>query len=226
MKLTIPFKEFKERMNCLVAEGKQLSCKDKIATEERLVQSKEELKDWKALSLEFLKTAFGESNNYLINEFRNAGGNRFSIPGMRTDLEHRIREHGEIFKATVSELSCCLILASVCDPIVEGDKYTSIGRDSYSQDEKALFFLKKLNQINTGGYHPIKYLFEANDIRLNHHNELRELAMLLNSHGVIELLPGLGTFHAKITVVGVHALQEIEKKKWQSLKFMPLCHQP
>ncbi len=211
MKLTIPFKEFEERINSLVAEGELLH-KDKLYTEEELAKSKGELKDWKNRSYEFLKTAFGESNNYLINEFRSAGGNRFSFPGMRTDLDHRIREHSEIFKETVSELSYCLMLASVCDPIVEGDRYSSIGRDSYSQDEKILFFLRKLNQINTGGYHPIKYLFESNDVRLNHHDELRELAMILNSNGVIELHPGLGTFHAKITATGVHTLQQIERE--------------
>lgn len=211
MKLTIPFAEFKESINKYVAEG-DIMLKKRITTEEELATSKEELKDWKNRSFEFLKTAFGESNNYLINEFRSAGGNRYSFAGMRTDLEHRIREHGEIFKETVSELAYCLMLASVCDPIVEGNRYNSMGRDSFSQDEKILFLLKKLNQLNTGGYHPIKYLFESNEVHLSHHDELRELAKILDFNGIIELHPGLGTFHAKITAMGVHALQQIEKE--------------
>ncbi len=209
MKLAIPFTEFKETINKYVAEGDPLT-KNRITTEEELAKSKEELKDWENRSFEFLKTAFGESNNYLINEFRSAGGNRFH--STRTDFEYRKSEHQEIFKETVSELAYCLKLASISDPLVFGDSYDSKGRDSFTQDEKILFFLRKLNQINTGGYHPIKYLFESNEVRLNHHDEIRELAKILDYNGVIELHPGLGTFHAKITAAGVHALQEIERE--------------
>ncbi len=221
MKLTIPYITFKEQINELVNQGEPLS-KIKIRTEEDLIESKKNLKEWKSLALGFLRDAFGENNNYLINEFSNAGGNRYSFPGMRTDLEHRINEHSEIFKENVSELSYCLTLSSVCDPIVEGDKYSPIGRDSYTQDEKVLFLLKKLNQINTGRFHPIEYLFESNDIRLNHYDELRELTQILDSNGVIKMHPSLSNLNAKITVSGVHFLQQIEREILKSEKPIPV----
>ncbi len=211
MKLTIPFTEFKETINKYVVEGDPLS-KKRISTEEELTKSKEELKNWRNRSLEFLKTAFGENTNYLINEFLNAGGNRFSFPGMRTDLDHRIREHVDIFKETVSELSFCLILASISDPLIEGDSYNPEGRDTMSQDQKIAFFLDKLNQINNGGYYPARKIFELNDIKLNHRDELHELLDEMKFNDWIDIHPALGEVHARIKSNGIRLLKQLKEQ--------------
>ncbi len=211
MKLTIPFQEFEERINSLIAEG-ELLYKDRLYTEEELANSKDELKDWKSRSFDFLKIAFGESNNYLINEFRSAGGNRFSFPGMRTDLEHRIREHSEIFKETVSGLSYCLMLASISDPLIEGDFYNPEGRDTLSQDQKIAFFLDKLNQMNTGGYYPARKIFELNDVKLNHRDELHELLDEMKFNDLIDIHPALGEAHVRIKSNGIRLLKQLKEQ--------------
>lgn len=118
------------------------------------------------------------------------------------------REKGDLY-AKLAYLEHNVKIIEVCDSISARDSTDFEKRKKFKVAEKLSLLLDRLYKLNGDSNYPIEMLLVENGIKLNSYNEPRELAGILERHGYISVVGGIGSeVHGAITTEGAMYYEE------------------
>ena len=185
--------------------------KKTITNSEELQIIKQERRVCYKETIEQLNGCFREADNELVRDFADTQVNGFQIPGAKKSIDVEIKEFRESCKSYSRALDSILLYSSLSDVITKPGEVDLEERSKMTVEERQVFILVKLSEANNGSYLDVKWILEANGIKLRHYNEANELVKELEIMGFVEILGSLSGLMAKITIQGVKYIEQANK---------------
>lgn len=209
MKLSVEWNDFQETIHSLTEEANEL-CEIIIKSEEDFVQFDEKYNKWHEECKNYLITSFypnDVSGNEFSNEFINTYSPRYFI-SRNVDFQNKIKYKRDDIEAKTKLLAYFLRILSVSDAIVKPE----FKIENITTEETLELILFKLYDLYDNYFHSVDTILWGNGIKVQTHDESRELTKILEQYGYVEIRPSQKVL-AKLTLKGK---MYIEKKKKKS----------
>lgn len=208
--LSISFQEFQNTVETQVEKFGVLK-KAAITNLEELQLARQQRRDLIKETIETLQDCFREPDGDLVRYFAETEIGGFNIPGTKKSIQTEIKEFRESCDTYINSLKGIVLYASLSDIMVRPDEVDIDERKKMSVEDRQVFILQKLAQVNNGAYHDVKWILESNGIVPRNYNETRELTSELEMLGFVKLLGSLSGVSASITMQGVKYIEQLEK---------------
>ena len=210
LQLTIPWEDFRSGLLALVERAEQLRSMP-VKTGDELADFDLQVKTLDDMITAFLRENFNVANNAYVREFRQAGHNRFSIPGpgRAIPLDRQIQQAKETLRQKSEYISYNLHFLNACDAIVRPETVNYEERAVLTMKQKQHLLLEKLFILYDDYHYPVDELLAGNGVQLQRRDESDELATLLENRGWVDLQGGLGGHRtAQLTAEGREYIEE------------------
>lgn len=185
-----------------------------IDSDEALENAKKEKRSWVIETGNMLKEAFVDSENEMVDEFRNSAAHSggYIIPNAQRSVSKEIEDFKSSIKAYIDGLHSFLEDAELSDIMSDPNSVVIEQRKRFTVEEKEFFLLNKLSKKNNGNFFDIKRILESNGVEFNHYDEPLELINDLENAGMIESMKRFDGAYAKITIQGLKYLEQNRSK--------------
>lgn len=219
MRLNIDWDEFKTETVKLIFEGKSI---DFIISRNSTIieynEAKIQFDNWTEKVIAYLGTAFNESQNEYILEFKQAKQQRFNLSsGHQIDKEpyQLLTVLKEDLKEKINNLEKNIRILEVLDAVIKPEEFNLVDRNSYSVEQVLSLILEKLNDLYDDSYYSIVAILNGNGINMKRPYEDREYGSLLEDYGYVDIFHRIDTF-AKLTLKGRLHVEEKRKTFFES----------
>ncbi len=176
--------------------------------EEEYENLKSNYYDWKQKVLDFLMASLKESIGYVDN-FKSLNTDKFNISNSRpVPLEKKTRDLKGAIQNAILYIKKTINLLSISDMVTVPQKIDWTNRNNYTSKQIKDLLLRKLFDLYSDEFYPIRYILLGNGIYLQKKREEFEYLRILQEEELIESQNIAKIADAKLTLIGKLYVEE------------------